>query len=53
MFTIARSAVVSSLARRNWKKQSGQEGLEDPPVLKALQNELPGDPDAAREVYRL
>ncbi|MFH1614835.1 MAG: hypothetical protein ABIG61_07115 [Planctomycetota bacterium] len=53
MFTLARPAMVSTFARRNWEKQSGQEGMQNPPALKALQNEVQGDCNVAKEVYRV
>lgn len=53
MFTLARPGIVSTFARRNWAKQSSQEKLADPPALRALKSEVPGDPVAAREVYRV
>ena len=52
-FTLARPAMVSDFARRNWQKQGGDDGSQNPPALQALENEVPGDPASAREVYRL
>ncbi len=52
MFTLARPAMVSTFARRNWAKQSGgQDKLPDPPALKALRNEVTGNPIVAKEIY--
>jgi hypothetical protein len=45
MFTLARPAMVSTFARRNWQKQGGDR------APKALGSEVPGDSAAAREVY--
>ncbi len=54
MFTLARPGMISTFARRNWAKQSGgQDKLADPPALRALKSEVPGNPAAAREVYRV
>jgi hypothetical protein len=52
MFSLAKPSLVGDFARRNWAKQSGgQDRLKDPPALRALKSQVPGDPAAAREVF--
>ena len=58
MFTLARPEIISTFAKRNWKqsavnKEMAKEGTseEDLPAYQAFKNEVPGDIEAAREIY--
>ena len=59
MFTLANPKFISSFAQKNWKqswanvKLQKEKGLseEDLPAYQAFKNEVPGDLEAAREIY--
>ena len=47
LLSLARPGIIASFARRNLKQGNGEI------ALKTLQNEVPGDLEAAREIYRV
>ena len=59
MFTLARPRIISSFAHKNWKQSwanvelQKKKGLreEDLPAYQAFKNEVPGDLEAAKEIY--